>query len=175
MGGSSGTPGTTTAPPPTDGCGSPQWATDQWCDDENNNADCNWDGGACCDNDFSGWDTYCTACECLEPTTTTTTTTTAPPPTSGCGSPQWANDQWCDDENNNEDCNWDGGACCNNTFGGWDHYCSDCECLDPNAGTGPTCEDLKPTKNAKRSRTKENVTKSLPKRNAKKLVVIVEI
>ena len=31
-----------------------------WCDDENNNADCNWDGGACCFNDAQGWDTYCT-------------------------------------------------------------------------------------------------------------------
>merc|ERR1711971_825142 len=57
--GSSGTPpGPTTAAPPTDGCGSPQWANDQWCDDENNNADCNWDGGACCNNSFGGWDTY---------------------------------------------------------------------------------------------------------------------
>jgi len=131
--GSSGAPApppgpTTTTQAPTN-CGSPQWATDQWCDDENNNADCNWDGGACCDNDFSGWDTYCTACECLEPTTTTTTTTTAPPPTSGCGSPQWANDQWCDDENNNEECNFDGGACCFNDYSGWDTYCNDCECI----------------------------------------------
>merc|ERR1719273_2797508 len=82
--GSSGTPpGPTTAPPPTT-CGSPQWANDQWCDDENNNADCTWDGGACCNNDFSGWDTYCTACECLEGGTTTEapapTTTQAPSP-----------------------------------------------------------------------------------------------
>ena len=33
---------------PTNGCGSPQYATDQWCDDDNNNAGCNFDGGACC-------------------------------------------------------------------------------------------------------------------------------
>merc|ERR1712021_62204 len=64
-------------------------------------------------------------------------TTTAPPPT-GCGSPTWAEDQWCDDENNNADCNWDGGACCNNDFGGWDNYCSACECLDPNGGGSTT-------------------------------------
>ena len=31
-----------------------------WCDDENNNADCNWDGGACCFNEAQGWDDYCT-------------------------------------------------------------------------------------------------------------------
>ena len=42
------TPATTTT---LNGCGSPQWATDKYCDDENNNAGCNWDGGACCNND----------------------------------------------------------------------------------------------------------------------------
>ena len=40
-------------------CGSPQWANDKWCDDENNNAACNFDAGACCNNDFVGWDTFC--------------------------------------------------------------------------------------------------------------------
>jgi trypsin len=44
------TPDTTPLP----GCGSPQWADDQYCDDENNNADCKYDGGACCNNNFSG-------------------------------------------------------------------------------------------------------------------------
>ena len=51
-------------------------------------------------------------------------TTAAPPPTSGCGSPQWANDQWCDDENNNAECQFDGGDCCNNSMENWDWYCS---------------------------------------------------
>ena len=46
----------------------------------------------------------------------------------GCGIPAFANDQYCDDENNNPYCNWDGGACCNNGMGGWDNYCTDCEC-----------------------------------------------
>ena len=55
----SSNPNPTTTPTPS-GCGSPQWATDQWCDDENNNPSCNFDGGACCNNDFSGWDNYCT-------------------------------------------------------------------------------------------------------------------
>merc|ERR1719491_801115 len=62
-----------------------------------------------------------------------TTVTTAAPPKDGCGSPSWANDQWCDDENNNADCNWDGGACCFNEAQGWNDYCTDCECLDPKA------------------------------------------
>ena len=39
-------------------------ATDNFCDDEYNNAECNWDGGACCDNHNDGWDKFCTECEC---------------------------------------------------------------------------------------------------------------
>ena len=41
------------------------FGTDNFCDDENNNAGCGWDGGACCNNQNAGWDQYCTACECL--------------------------------------------------------------------------------------------------------------
>ena len=63
---------------------------------------------------------YFQVCQCLEQTTTTSTTTTVK---NGCGSPNWANDQWCDDENNNAGCNFDGGACCNNDFSGWNTYC----------------------------------------------------
>ena len=76
--GSSGTtsgPITTTTTNILSGCGSPQWANDKMCDDENNNVNCNWDGGACCNNVMAGWDTYCNECECLESGTTTTTTT----------------------------------------------------------------------------------------------------
>ena len=57
--GSDVTPGPTAPPPPVDGCGSPQWDNDKWCDDENNNEGCNWDGGACCFNNQTGWDDYC--------------------------------------------------------------------------------------------------------------------
>ena len=52
---------------------------------------------------------------------TTQPPTTQPPttqPPSGCGSPQWANDMYCDDENNNASCNYDGGACCSNSASG---------------------------------------------------------
>merc|ERR1712110_222737 len=58
-------------------------------------------------------------------------------PAGGCEVPQWARDQYCDDGNNNAECNWDGGDCCNNFKNGWDKYCDDCQCLDPN----PPCED----------------------------------
>ena len=77
------------------------------------------------------------------------TTSTEPPTTTpGCGFPIFSDDEYCDDENNNPECNWDGGACCGNTFSGWDTYCSDCQCLDPNAGTiapPPECQDELPT------------------------------
>jgi len=206
--GSNGT-GPTTAPPPTDGCGSPQWENDDYCDDENNNEGCNWDGGDCCFNNATGWDNYCTDCECLEcipsgwhgdgicddgnlntenclwdggdccddvdngvfvntnyctecqcldpvfattTTTTATTTTTVNTTTTGCGSPQWAKDQFCDDENNNVDCNFDGGDCCFNDHGGWDTYCEDCECLECQPGDwhgDDYCDDELNTENCK--------------------------
>ena len=38
---------------------------DESCDDENNNAGCNWDGGACCGDNVST--DYCTECKCLDP------------------------------------------------------------------------------------------------------------
>ena len=45
---------TPTPQPPIGGCGSPEWAFDDWCDDENNNAGCNYDDGACCKNYAAG-------------------------------------------------------------------------------------------------------------------------
>merc|ERR1719273_752715 len=92
------------------GCGSPNYTNDIHCDDENNNAGCLFDGGACCNQNIAGWDEYCTDCECLTPTTTTTTTTTttstaAPPGGQNCvavggwsGNPHL--DEWC-----NNNCN----------------------------------------------------------------------
>ena len=64
---------------------------------------------------------------------------------------------YCDDENNNADCNWDGGACCNNNTAGWDNYCSACECLDPNAGSGLDCEDKWKTKKCQKKANKGNI------------------
>ena len=39
--------------------GSINWIGDDYCDDGNNNAACNFDGGDCCDNSTPGWDSYC--------------------------------------------------------------------------------------------------------------------
>jgi len=56
---------TTTTSSSTDGCGSPEYATDSWCDDGNNNDGCNWDDGACCGDNVDK--EYCTLCECRDP------------------------------------------------------------------------------------------------------------
>ena len=49
--------------PPPSGCGYPDYKDDKYCDDENNNAGCEWDGGDCCQaNPSSGWDNYCEVC-----------------------------------------------------------------------------------------------------------------
>merc|ERR1712051_535867 len=108
------TPTNTTAAPPNDGCGSPGWANDVWCDDENNNAACNWDGGACCFNDYQGYDSYCTDCECIE-----------------CKPSGWHGDNYCDDSLNTANCKYDGGDCCGDSVS--TAYCDACECLDPAA------------------------------------------
>ena len=134
--------GVTITPAPTNSCGIPDDKGDGFCDDVNNNAGCNWDDGDCCppnciENPI--WDMTYLKCKCLDPnaggsTTTKTTTkkTTTFASTDGCGSPQYANDRWCDDENNNIGCNWDDGACCGDNVD--KEFCTLCECHDPNAG-----------------------------------------
>ena len=54
------------------------------------------------------------------------TTTISP---NGCEYPDWIDDDYCDDDNNNEECEWDGGDCCGSNVN--TDYCIDCECLDP--------------------------------------------
>ena len=51
-----------------------------------------------------------------------------------CGSPQWKGDSYCDDENNNEGCNWDGGDCCGEDVD--KAYCTECKCKDPKFAGG---------------------------------------
>jgi len=70
-----------------------------------------------------------------------------------CGSPQYANDNFCDDDNNKASCNYDGGACCNHdrwTFKGWDNYCTECKCKEPKRPDKPVCENLHQSKVCKK-------------------------
>merc|ERR1711899_88817 len=125
-GGSGGTPTpapTTAAPTPAPATctGNLNWIGDDYCDDELNNAACEFDKGDCCNNSKPNWDHYCTVCQCLQ-----TGSTTAP-----CtGNKNWIGDNYCDDELNNVQCEFDKGDCCNNSMSGWDTYCTVCQCLN---------------------------------------------
>ena len=44
----------------------------------------------------------------------------------GKGKLEWVNDGLCDDMNNNEACNYDGGDCCGVNIA--KHFCAKCEC-----------------------------------------------
>ena len=54
------------------------------------------------------------------------------------GSPQYIGDNFCDDNNNNENCNFDGGDCCLENVN--TQYCSECQCMVSMAAMGQcTC------------------------------------
>ena len=104
-------------------CEHPQWESDGYCDDANNNCKCNWDGGDCCGSDNAY--NYCTECECLDIAYSDATCH------KGCATPAYSGDDFCDDENNNCGCDWDGGDCCGKNK--HSTYCDVCACLDPDA------------------------------------------
>ena len=110
------------------GCLVPSWVDDNYCDDGNNNEECEWDGGDCCGYDVNSQ--FCNYCECLDPDfdgPMMTTTTIKP---TGCSNYYyWAGDGYCDDITNDEECEWDGGDCCGENVN--TDYCIECECLDP--------------------------------------------
>merc|ERR1712203_384155 len=122
-------------------CNEP-WINDNYCDDINNNEECEFDGGDCCqENPAEGWDNYCEACECLDaPEPTTQAPTTVGPVNNGTCNAGWIADSFCDDINNNPECGFDGGDCCDNDGEGWDNYCSLCECLEMPETTEPPME-----------------------------------
>merc|ERR1712096_241277 len=104
-------------------CQTSSWQADGYCDDGNNNAGCDRDGGDCCgsDNNYN----YCSGCLCLDCTFVDSGCSAS------CGHSSWTGDGYCDDDNNSCGCDWDEGDCCgdDNNYS----YCSDCQCLDPAA------------------------------------------
>ena len=54
-------------------CAVPEWQGDGYCDDFNNDAACNWDGGDCCNNNMPDYDIECSECQCLDPNFNTAT------------------------------------------------------------------------------------------------------
>merc|ERR1712179_222498 len=106
-------------------CAVPSWEGDSLCDDINNNEGCNWDGGDCCPpHSWTFWNLFCEDCQCLDPNADSTAEELS------CQAGFWANDPFCDDGNNTPECNFDGGACCNNNNPIWDYFCTECECLE---------------------------------------------
>lgn len=142
-----------------------EWIRDGFCDGGNNNDECGWDEGDCCrctcedtDDFFCGENGF----ECLDPSAATNCSTdsptqspvvTLPPiPTEitaypDCGGPSnWISDGYCDSENNNAQCGWDGGDCCRCTCEQTEEYkcvASRFDCLDPDAPIA--CETDSPT------------------------------
>merc|ERR1712048_254120 len=107
-------------------CGKPAWKGDKTCDDDNNNAGCNWDGGDCCGaNNYD----YCKACKCLDCTFSAKKDACTDNIIGSCKLPNFQGDGVCDDENNNAGCNWDKGDCCGSTGNPKQNaYCKDCKC-----------------------------------------------
>ena len=72
-----------------------------------------------------------------------------------CGKPDYKGDYYCDDDNNNCGCEWDGGDCCgSNVLTGGNvltDYCSACECLQPGLGINATSVDCCESKGDKSS------------------------
>merc|ERR1712110_1158783 len=80
-----------------------------------------------------------TAAPSPPPTTEQPTEAPTEPP-SGCGNDEWKGDGYCDDDNNNDACDYDGGDCCGNHVN--TYYCTECECLDPDEQPEDNCEDI---------------------------------
>merc|ERR1719506_2874303 len=99
------------------------------CNDENNNAGCDWDGGDCCGP--SNYKPFCKKCECLDCTYVPPTT-----PKPKCQDEKYKGDGHCDDHNNNKGCDYDGGDCCGPKV--VKTFCTKCKCKDPNYTPGST-------------------------------------
>ena len=98
--------------PETCAAGYHPFVEDYFCNDETNNAACNYDGGDCCGSCVLR--DYCSDCECL-----TANQENYNNPLVGNG--------FCNDETNTAACNYDGGDCCGSNVNL--QYCYDCECI----------------------------------------------
>ena len=96
------------------GCDDSYKVDDGYCDDENNNAKCYYDGGDCCGPHINR--EYCDDCICYPHETCISSFFYA------------IGNGHCDDFTNTETCNFDGGDCCGPCSN--KHTCSDCSCLE---------------------------------------------
>jgi hypothetical protein len=86
---------------------------DSVCNDETNNAGCNYDGGDCCGYNINS--EHCTECTCFHQETCLSGVTHS-----------LVGDGVCNDETNIAECDYDGGDCCHCVF---TEHCEDCACL----------------------------------------------
>ena len=97
-----------------------EWIGDGLCEDENNVPECDYDGGDCCGIVDKK---HCKECKCKDPSFGGTVDKQP------CFNSKLRGDGNCDDENNNPECDFDGGDCCTDTR----HLqCHDCICKDQN-------------------------------------------
>ena len=97
----------------------PNLVGDGFCNDEINNLHCAFDGGDCCGTCINK--NYCLNCDCL-----------AGENDAAPGNNHLVGDGKCQDELNNENCNYDGGDCCGTCV--ITEYCFDCLCLASDSG-----------------------------------------
>ena len=84
-----------------------------FCNDETNNADCNYDGGDCCVMNANP--NSCSECVChlIE--------------TCAAGYHPWVGNGFCNDETNIAECNYDSGDCCGYSVNS--EHCTECTCF----------------------------------------------
>ena len=95
------------------GCANVALVGNGFCNDETNNADCNYDGGDCC---FVNANTSaCSECAChfLE--------------TCAGGYHPLVGNGFCNDETNIAECSYDGGDCCGYSINS--EHCTECTCF----------------------------------------------
>ena len=108
----------------------------EWCTKEN---PCAADEGDCDSDDECQTGLFCdTTSDCLSLLGFATGTNCCGSEQT-CENPGWIGDGYCDDSNNNEICQWDGGDCCGDNVNDlWDVWCIVCACLDPGFDQGNT-------------------------------------
>ena len=103
---------------------------------------------------------YCSSCQCLDPNVNTGVDSFT---TSACDYPFLTGDDYCDDETNNEECEWDGGDCCSSNAD--TEYYSYYECLDPDAAASRKKRNVYPMNDIKDSNDKTTFISPRKKRN----------
>ena len=110
------------------------WVGDGWCDGLNNVVACGFDGGDCCSSTCNADGYVCgenSSFHCVDPEAVENSMEY-----SECqGDLDTSGDRRCDVDNNNQECGFDGGDCCeaSNPLCGTPGQ-SNCDCLDPSGG-----------------------------------------